>query len=116
YVNRAKSREGETALAEVNRLEMLYYQDHSEYSSNLKNIGYSPLPPLKYYGITVEPIGKGSEMTYRAFATPKSSPTIDVIVSTRNADGSTSVEKMPAMPISVSSDNNVDSGNSPDST
>jgi prepilin-type N-terminal cleavage/methylation domain-containing protein len=116
YVKRAKSLEGEIALAEVNRLETLYYQAHSEYSSNLKDIGYNPLPPLKYYGVTVELIGKGSEMTYRAIATPKESPTTDVIVSTMNADGSTSVEKMPALPISVSSGNNVDSGNSPDPT
>jgi len=116
YVKRAKSLEGEIALAEVNRLETLYYQAHLEYSSNLKDIGYSPMPPLKYYGVTVQLIGKGSEMTYRAIATPKESPTTDVIVSTRNADGSTSLEKMPAIPISVSSGNNVDSGNSPDST
>ena len=116
YINRAKSLEGEIALAEVNRLETLYYHAHSEYSSNFKDIGYSPIPPLKYYDVTVQLIGNGGEMTYRAIATPKVSQTTDVIVSTRKADGSNSLEKMPALPLSVSSGNQVNSDNSTDST
>jgi len=116
YFNRAKSLEGEIALAEVNRLETLYYQAHSEYSSNFKDIGYSPIPPLKYYDVTVQLIGNGGEMTYRVIAAPKVSQTTDVIVSTRNADGSNSLEKMPALPLSVSSGNQVNSDNSTDST
>ena len=119
YLQRAKALEGETALAEINRLETLYYQAHLEYSGNLKDIGYSPIPPLKYYDVSVLLIGKGVDMTYRAIATPKGSPTTDVLVLTKHSDGSESLEKMPAMPLTVSSENisNPSTGSDPtDST
>jgi type IV pilus assembly protein PilE len=116
YVTRAKALEGETALAEINRLETLYYQVHSEYSANFKDIGYTPIPPLKYYDVSVLLIGKGGDMTYRAVAAPKGSPTTDVLVLTKHADGSESREKMPAMPLTVSSGNNGDPGNTSEST
>ena len=116
YIKRAKAIEAETALAEINRLETLYYQAHSEYSANFKDIGYTPMPPLKYYDVTVILIGEGVEMTYRAIATPKESPGTDVLVLTKHADGSESLEKMPAMPVTVSSENNGNSGNGSEST
>jgi type IV pilus assembly protein PilE len=116
YVARAKALEGETALGEVNRLETVYYQARSEYSASLKDIGYNPIPPLKYYDVSVLLIGKGGDMTYRAVATPKGSLTTDVLVLTKHADGSESFEKMPAIPLTVSSGNNSDPGNSLEST
>ena len=116
YVQRAKTLEGETALAEVNRLETLYYQAHSEYSANLQDIGFSPIPSLKYYDVSVLLIGKGVDMTYRAIATPKGFPTRDVLVLTKHSDGSESLEKMPAMPFTVSSGDTSDSRNGSDPT
>ena len=116
YLQRAKALEGETALAEVNRLETLYYQAHSEYSANLNDIGYSPIPTLKYYDVSVLLIGKGVDMTYQAIASPKESPTKDVLVLTKHSDGSESLEKMPAMPLTVSSGDNSNPSNGSDPT
>ena len=114
YLQRAKALEGETALSEVNRLETLYYQAHSEYSANFNDIGYSPIPTLKYYDVSVLLIGKGVDMTYQAIATPKGSPTKDVLVLTKHSDGSESLEKMPTIPLTVSSGDNSNPSNGSD--
>ena len=47
FSDKAKSVEAETALHEVNRLEIMYYDARGQYSSDLQAIGYMPTPLLK---------------------------------------------------------------------
>jgi prepilin-type N-terminal cleavage/methylation domain-containing protein len=54
YVERAKSAEGEIALAEVKRLENDFFARTGTFSSDLNQIGYQPTPPLKYHTIFVQ--------------------------------------------------------------
>jgi prepilin-type N-terminal cleavage/methylation domain-containing protein len=54
YVERAKTAEAEIALAEVKRLEQDFFARTGTFSSDLNQIGYQPVPPLKYHTIFVQ--------------------------------------------------------------
>ena len=54
YVERAKTAEADLALAEVKRLENDFFARSGTYSSDLKEIGYQPAPPLKYHTVFVQ--------------------------------------------------------------
>ena len=93
FGDKAKTVEAEIALAEVNRREMLYYDTHGEYSSDLQSIGYTPTPPLKYYTVEVE-IGSGPQgVEFRAMARPMSNPQAEPWVLIHYDDGNTVLEK-----------------------
>jgi prepilin-type N-terminal cleavage/methylation domain-containing protein len=93
FGDKAKTVEAEIALAEVNRREMLYYDAHGEYSSDLQSIGYTPTPPLKYYMIEVE-IGSGTQgVKFRATAKPTSNPQAEPWVLIHYENGNTVLEK-----------------------
>lgn len=70
YLKKAKSIEGETALADIQRLEASYYADNGQYSASLQTIGFNPSAPLKYYTITIQLNGAGPPpFLYQATAT-----------------------------------------------
>jgi type IV pilus assembly protein PilE len=70
YVKKAKSVEGEMALAEIKLLEESYYADNGQFSASLSTIGFNPSAPLKYYTITIQLNGAGPPpFLYQATAT-----------------------------------------------
>lgn len=54
YVERAKTAEAEIAVAEVKRLENDFFARTGTFSSDLGQIGYQPVPPLKYHTVFVQ--------------------------------------------------------------
>ena len=54
YVEKAKTAEAEIALAEVKRLENDFFARTGTFSSDLGQIGYQPVPPLKYHTVFVQ--------------------------------------------------------------
>jgi len=85
-VEKAKSAEAEIALAELARLEQLYYSNKEVYSDNLNAIGFSPVPALKYYRIEAYIFNGGA--SYQARALPLiSSGNPMARVLTRTPDG-----------------------------
>ncbi len=91
FIKKAITVEAETALHEVNRLENLYHQTHSQYSSDLTALGYAPTPPLRYYTLEVR-TGAGG-IVYQAIAKPKGSRPADPWVLTRYENGTTVLEQ-----------------------
>ncbi|MGH7231640.1 MAG: type IV pilin protein [Nitrospiraceae bacterium] len=116
-IEKAKAVEAEIALHEVNRLENLYHQTHSQYSSDLKAIGYAPSPPLKYYALEVELKAGAGGIAYRATAKPTGSQPTESWALTRYQDGTTVLEKeAPSTTGSTSAGgSSPDSGSGPDS-
>lgn len=53
FVEKARSVEAEVALAEIERLETLYFASHGTYSGDLHAIGFSLAPSLRYYKVLV---------------------------------------------------------------
>ena len=49
--------QAEYALAEVFRLENIYYYDHFKFSPSIKDIGLDILPVLKYYTLKISTSG-----------------------------------------------------------
>ena len=54
YVERAKTAEAEIAMAEVKRLETDFFARTGTFSSDLNQIGYQMVPPLKYHTVFVQ--------------------------------------------------------------
>jgi prepilin-type N-terminal cleavage/methylation domain-containing protein len=54
YVAKAKTAEAEIALAEVRRLETEFFARTGSYSSDLNQIGFHPVPSLKYHTVFVQ--------------------------------------------------------------
>ena len=54
YVEKAKAAEADIALAEVKRLENDFFARTGTFSSDLSQIGYQPVPPLKYHTVFVQ--------------------------------------------------------------
>jgi prepilin-type N-terminal cleavage/methylation domain-containing protein len=92
FIKKAITVEAETALYEVDRLENLYQQTHSQYSSDLTALGYAPTPPLRYYTLEVR-TGAGG-IVYQAMAKPKGSRRVDPWVLTRYENGTTVLEQV----------------------
>lgn len=68
FTEKAKAVEAEAALAEVNRLELMHHANHGSYANDLKAIGYSPVPALKYYQVVVQIQNGGA--AFQAMALP----------------------------------------------
>lgn len=66
FLKKAKGVEAQLALTEIRRLEKLYYGDNDRYSSSLSEIGFSPMQPLRYYQIIIDPISDPNRFTARA--------------------------------------------------
>ncbi len=79
YVKKAKTVEGETALAEIKLLEEHYYADNLQFSNSLATIGFNPHAPLKYYTITIQLNGAGPPpFLYQATATANLDDDLDL--------------------------------------
>ena len=94
FSDKAKTVEAETALVEVNRLEMMYYEARGHYSSDLQAIGYTATPALKYYTVEVQVASGVPGVGYRATARPKGNPQLEPWVLTRYENGNTVLEKL----------------------
>ena len=60
YVERAKTAEAEIATAEVRRLENEFLARTGTFSSDLSQLGFQPVPPLKYHTVFVQ-VEKGPQ-------------------------------------------------------
>ncbi|MEK9142105.1 MAG: prepilin-type N-terminal cleavage/methylation domain-containing protein [Nitrospirota bacterium] len=67
-VEKARSVEAEVALAEINRLETLYYANHGTYSSDFTVIGFTLSPMLKHHKVLVRLQDGGT--SFQAIAVP----------------------------------------------
>jgi prepilin-type N-terminal cleavage/methylation domain-containing protein len=54
YVNKAKTAEANIALAEVKRLENEFFLRTGTYSSDLNQLGFHPVPSLKYHTVFLQ--------------------------------------------------------------
>lgn len=111
FSDKAKTVEAETALVEINRLEMLYYEARGHYSSDLQAIGYTATSSLKYYAVEVDVASGMPGVGYRATAKPRGNPQLEPWVLTRYDDGHTVLEKL-APTVTAESTSGQGSGNS----
>ena len=99
FSDKAKAVEAETALVEVDRLEMMYYDAHGGYSSDLEAIGYTATLPLKYYTVEVDVAPEVPGVGYRSTAKPRGIPQLEPWVLTRYKNGHTVLEKVASITV-----------------
>lgn len=88
FTEKAKAVEAEVALAEVNRLEMMYRMNHGSYSNDLGAIGFSLASALKYHKVEVRLQNAGT--AFQALALPLGGSGKQLaLVLTRTPDGQT---------------------------
>lgn len=88
FVDHAKTVEAEVALAEIKRLEMLYYANHGTYSGDVTAIGLTLVSTLKYYKVEVWLDDGGG--SFQAAAIPLfGKQTQPALVLTHTRDGTT---------------------------
>lgn len=78
FMKKAKGIEAQLALNEIRRLERIYYEENERYSSSLSDIGFSPMQPLRYYQIIIEPISDQARYTARAEGNIDRDPGLDI--------------------------------------
>ncbi len=78
FLKKAKQVEAQLALKEIVRLERIYYGDHDIFSSSITDIGFSPMQPLSYYTIAIEPISDPNKFTARAEGNLDGDPDLDI--------------------------------------
>ena len=91
-MKKAKMVEGETAVRAVARLEDAYYTDTGAYSENLATIGYSPMPPLRYYTIQIE-LKKGPGYKVKVTGNLDGDAVLDAWVLEKKKDGTTTLRR-----------------------
>lgn len=78
FMKKAKQVEAQLALKEIVRLERIYYADHDRYSDSISDIGFSPMQPLNYYKIVIDPISNPNKFTARAEGNIDGDPDLDI--------------------------------------
>jgi len=94
FMKKAKMVEGETALAEVKRLEERYFSDNLQYSNDLSVMGFN-LTGVSYYSISIQLNGAGPPpFLYQATATANldADPDLDAWVFTLYTDGTSNLQ------------------------
>ncbi len=94
FMKKAKAVEGETALAEVKRLEEQYYSDKLQYTNDLTAIGFNRIG-TSYYSISILLNGAGPPpFLYQATATADldNDPDLDAWVFTLYTDGTSDLK------------------------
>ncbi|UVT20890.1 MAG: prepilin-type N-terminal cleavage/methylation domain-containing protein [Nitrospira sp.] len=86
FVEKARSVEAEVALAEIDRLETLYYANHGTYSGDLNAIGFSLSSTLRYYKVTVR-LEKGGASFQASAISLSGEKTQPALVLTHSKDG-----------------------------
>ena len=76
-IKSAKSREAMMLLSNISKLQQVYYIESDRYSDNLRDIGYRPIIPLKYYTISID---SSSDQSFKATASGNldSDPDLDI--------------------------------------
>lgn len=88
----AKAVEAEVALTEVNRLELVYLATHGSFSDDLKTIGFSMGPSLKYYAIHVQTLDRGASFEASALPLAKAGGQMAQVLA-RTSSGQVSMSK-----------------------
>ena len=94
FVKKAKAVEGETALAEIKRLEDHYFVDNLQYSNDLSAMGFNRTG-VSYYSIAILLNGAGPPpFLYQATATANldGDPDLDAWVFTLYTDGTSDLK------------------------
>jgi type IV pilus assembly protein PilE len=68
FLKRSQAAEADMALAEVTRLEELYFSATGTYSSDLNAIGFTPNPPLQYYRVSVQAVNNSGGSMFQVTA------------------------------------------------
>jgi type IV pilus assembly protein PilE len=68
FMKKAKMVEGELAIHNIEKLQQNYFLETGTYTNNLGALGYSPVPPLKYYTMAIT-LGDNQPIAYQATAT-----------------------------------------------
>jgi prepilin-type N-terminal cleavage/methylation domain-containing protein len=87
YVNKAKTAEAAIALAEVKRLETEFFTRTGTYSSDLNQIGFHPIPSLKYHTVFVQVEKSARGWGYMVFLMPHGDGTTGGGYYSQGADG-----------------------------
>lgn len=72
FVKKSQGVEAEMALAEITRLEELYFSTTGTYSSDLDAIGFKPNPPLQYFRVAVQAVNGPEGSMFQVTANPLS--------------------------------------------
>ena len=92
FTEKAKAVEAEVALAEVDRLEQVHHANSGLYSDDLKAIGFSLGPALKYYTVGVQIYNAGTSFQSTAFPLAQAGNQLAFVL-TRTPDGQVGVAK-----------------------
>ena len=102
FTQKARAVEADMALAEVTRLEELYFSATGTYSSDLDAIGFKPTPPLQYYQVSVQAVNGPDGSMFQVTADPRSGTEAGQARSvTRYADNQVGEKKSGAGRVSV---------------
>lgn len=71
FTGKAQSVEAEVALTEIQRLQQMHQAQHGSYGDDLSAIGFSPIPPLKFYSVGLRFFGGIDGVSYQAYAYAK---------------------------------------------
>ncbi len=97
YVNKAKTAEASIALAEVKRLQNEFFLRTGTFSSDLNQLGFHPIPSLKYHTVFVQ-VEKGPRgWRYMVFLMPNGDGATGGGYISQGQDGSM-VSSMPGDP------------------
>jgi type IV pilus assembly protein PilE len=72
FTKKSQSVEADIAVAEVARLEEVYFSSTGTYSSDLDAIGFKPDPPLQYNRISVQAVNGPEGSMFQVIANPLS--------------------------------------------
>jgi type IV pilus assembly protein PilE len=72
FTKKSQSVEADIAVAEVARLEEVYFSSTGTYSSDLDAIGFKPNPPLQYYRVSVQAVNGPDGSMFQVIASPLS--------------------------------------------
>jgi len=72
FTKKSQSVEADIAVAEVARLEEVYFSSTGTYSSDLDVIGFKPNPPLQYYQVSVQAVNGPDGSMFQVIASPLS--------------------------------------------
>lgn len=92
FTGQAKGVEAEVALAEVHRLELVYYANNGSYTDNLNQLGFSMVPSLRYYSVQVR-VHSGGAAFYASALPLTRSPDQTGLLLSRTPDGQVGVTK-----------------------
>jgi type IV pilus assembly protein PilE len=70
FIKKSQAVEADMALAEVTRLEEVYFSSTGTYSSDLDAIGFTPNPPLQFYRVSLQAVNGPDGSMFQVTANP----------------------------------------------